>query len=72
MRHFIIVTVDDLQLGRRHRQTDGAGELIGGRWIGGCGRRGFGQTIAFANRTTGHFAPFIVDDFLHRHAAAVT
>nr|GEU28155.1 hypothetical protein [Tanacetum cinerariifolium] len=71
-RHFVAVVVEDGDVGRGHRQADGAGKGLGVAAVaGGHGRR-FGQSITFDDRRAGHLAPAVGHHLLHGHAAAKT
>ena len=69
-RHFMTAVVADGDLGRWHRQADGAGPFVNVAAVAGEHRRGLRQAITFDDRMTGRLHPGFGHRLLHRHAAA--
>ena len=64
------VLVANCDVGRRHRQPDGAAEPIDVERIGDRRGRSLRQSVGFDQRLAGHRFPALGDRSLHRHAAA--
>ena len=63
--------VDDGDIGRRHRQADGAGKFVAVGAVAGGHRRRFGQPVPFDDGHARQLAPLVGDRLLHRHPAAI-
>ena len=69
-RHLVAVVVADRDVGRGHRQADGAGPFADVAAVAGEHRRGLRQAVALDDRAAGRLEPALGHRLLHRHAAA--